>query len=134
MARRSLAALAIAVLVAFGGACSDNGPGGVSVAGSWSGVTSFASGFSTSMSLTQSGTAVGGTMTVSGAFIGNAFTGTLNAANRTVEWEVLRGCEVWGGTLTISADQSEMTGPVLVDTSGCSSGTDASGTVRVTRQ
>lgn len=121
------------ILIALAMGCSDNGPGSLDVSGSWSGVTSFNNGFSTSMDLTQTGTAVGGTMTVAGAFIDNTFTGTLDATNRTVEWEVLRGCESWGGTLSVSADGTQMTGALLVDRTGCSSGSNESGTVSVSR-
>jgi hypothetical protein len=134
MVRRCFASIAVILAVTVSWACSDSGPGSLSVAGSWSGVTVFNSGFTTSMDLTQTGSEVSGTMRIAGAFLDNPITGTVSAEDRTLEWEVADGCESWGGTLTISADGQGMTGPVLADVSGCPSGSNSSGTVTVTRQ
>lgn len=134
--RPIITAVAVVLLLMTGSACGGDdatGPGGSSVAGSWSGVTSFSSGYTTHMTLAQTGTAVSGTMSVAGAFIDNALTGTVDGTNLTLDWLVYRGCEAWSGVLTISSDGESMTGPLHVDTSGCTSGSDANGTLNLTK-
>lgn len=101
--RRRLLSATLAPLLMLVAACSDDSTGveGPDVSGSWSGVASFASGFSASMSIDQTGTAV------------------------------LDGCEAWAGTLDIDGTASSMEGPILIDRSGCSSGSNSSGVLRL---
>ena len=115
-------------------ACDDStGPEGANVSGDWSGVASFASGFTARMNLTQTGTAVTGTMTVAGGFIDAPVTGTVEPDGRRLAWAVLDGCEAWGGTLDLDGTGESMEGPILIDYTGCASGTNTSGTLRLSR-
>lgn len=108
-------------------------PENLTLTGSWSGVATLPDAFSVSMTLSQPGSSVTGTMTVEGWFADRAMAGTLNDATRTFSWIVLSGCEQWSGALIVSSDSSEMTGPVLVDRSGCPD-SDISGTMTVSKQ
>ncbi len=117
-------------------ACGDDGsPGGADVSGSWSGVSAFASGFTTSMTLTQTGTTVTGEMRVSGLVpSGTTVNGTVNVGARTFTWAAFTGCDAWGGVLSISADGQTLTGPVLVDRSGCQPAqSNSTGTMNLSR-
>lgn len=127
----------LVIAIAFGtfGCDSITGSGGINIAGSWSGVASFPSGFSTSMTLQQNGTAISGQMRTTAGFAGGLpIIGDLNSDDRTFTWSVGRTCETWSGTLTISDDENEMTGPILVDRSGCQGQSNANGSLRLTRQ
>jgi hypothetical protein len=119
-------------------ACSDSGPGGVSVAGSWIGSAQFGGtqGVTTRMALVQTGIGISGTIRMTGAlpFNGVPITGEVNAANRTMTWIAADGCETYGGVLNIDANGAAMSGPILHDLSGCSSGTNSSGTLTMTKQ
>jgi hypothetical protein len=116
--------------MAVGTACSDSTGPESGVAGDWLGTAVLPNGFTTSMSLTQSGSNVSGIMSVAGSFRERTLTGSMEGTR--LAWTVLDGCEVWAGTLTLAGDA--MSGPVLVDMSGCSAGSNASGTVSLTRQ
>ena len=130
---RRLLAIAATLALTTVAACSDDSTGveGPDVSGSWSGVASFASGFSASMSINQTGTAVSGTMTVAGGFINAPVTGTVDPTGRRLAWAVLDGCEAWAGTLDIDGAATSMEGPILIDRSGCSSGSNTSGVLRL---
>ena len=131
---RSIALVGIALAVA----CSDSGPGGVNVAGSWIGSAQFGGtqGVTTRMTLVQTGIGISGTIRMTGAlpFNGVPITGEVNTANRTMTWIAADGCETYGGVLNIDAAAVEMTGPILHDVSGCASGTNSSGTLTMTKQ
>lgn len=132
---RAFTLLTAALLVGLT-ACGDDGsPGGVDVSGSWSGVSSFASGFSTSMTLTQTGTTVTGQMRVSGSVpSGTPVNGTVDALARSFAWAAFVDCVAWGGVLSISADGQTLTGPVLVDNSGCQPAqSNSTGTMNLSR-
>ncbi len=120
-----------AILALSLAACGSDGPN-EPFTGSWSGVASFGSGFSASMTLTQSGVNVTGTMRLAGGFIDRPLTGTVNG--RAMTWAVPDGCEIWGGVATLNDDGSQMTGPIQQNLSQCPSGTGASGTLRLDRQ
>lgn len=125
-----LAAACLAILPA----CGDGGPGGAGVSGDWSGFTAFNSGFTTSMTLTQSGTTVTGTFTISGGPRDNPLTGTVDTDARTLAWASLSGCNAWGGVLTLSARGDSLTGQVLHDASGCvPARSNSTGTMTLTR-
>jgi hypothetical protein len=125
-----LAGVALLALVAVGTACSDTTGPESGVAGDWLGTAVLPNGFTTSMSLTQSGSNVSGSMSVAGSFRDRPLTGTVEQGR--LAWTVLDGCEVWAGTLALAGDA--MSGPVLVDMTGCSAGSNASGTISLTRQ
>ncbi len=128
---RWLSPLALCLLAA----CGSTGPDALDLSGEWSGVMSFNSGFTTYATLDQTGGAVSGTLRTSAGFInGEPLTGTVSQADRTFTWAVGHGCELWSGVLTIDAGGASMTGPILVDKTGCSSGSNSSGTLSLTRQ
>jgi hypothetical protein len=125
------AGVALLALLALGTACSDDSTGPDSgVAGTWVGTAVLPNGFTTTMSLTQNGSNVSGIMSVSGSFRERPLTGSMESDR--LAWTVLDGCEVWTGTLTLAGDT--MSGPVLVDMSGCSGGSNASGTISLARR
>jgi hypothetical protein len=122
------AAAALGVVAACGG-----GPTGPhqSVSGDWSGITQFAvQGRSTQMSLSQSGSAVTGTFTVGGSFFNIPVTGRVDASGR-FSFLAPRNCEVWGGTLTLNGDT--LSGPIVIDRSGCTGQTNESATLTLNR-
>ena len=100
MPRANTARIALAALLSLASAC-DGGtdPEDLSVAGTWQGTALLPNAFSTTMSLTQTGSSVTGTMRISGAFIDQPLTGTLDATDRTLAWGVVDGCELWGGDI-----------------------------------
>lgn len=136
MSNRPIAARLVVILgltVAMG-ACDDTtGPGEQGLQGAWSGTAALPNGFTASMDLQQTGTAISGEMSIAGSFRDRPITGTHSSSNRTFIWTVADGCDRWSGTLNISADGSEMDGPIVLDRSGCSAGSDASGTLRLDR-
>jgi len=105
------------------GCSDDDDPGAVdtlNVSGRWSGGATLPNPRSTVMTLQQSGSGVSGQMSVSGSFPqGLPVTGTIDVASRTVTWAVARDCEVWGGVLTVSGDRRQMSGPLVINRSGC---------------
>jgi hypothetical protein len=136
MARQPCSLLAPALSLCLITACSSTGPDGLDLGGEWSGVSTLPNPFTTSASLSQTGTAVSGTLRVAGSFVqGRPVTGQVSEANRTFTWAVGNGCELWGGVLTIDAGGDAMSGPVLVNRSGCSgSPSNSSGQMQLTRQ
>lgn len=129
----SLASLMLATLAGCGDA---TGPGDVTVSGTWAGSITLPNGYSASATLQQTGSAVSGTMRVSGAFVqGLPITGDVAAANRTFTWLVARGCEVWGGVLNVDAGGATMSGPVTINRVGCQPAqSNGSGQLSLTRQ
>ena len=117
------------------GGCGDDltGPQGMNVAGRWTGSAIQPNGYSATVNLQQAGTAVSGDLTIAGSMRDQPLIGTLDARSRTVAWTVADGCEVWGGTLALSADDTELSGPLVIDRSGCAS-QSGSGTLRVSRR
>ena len=132
-------ARALALLFAvWATACTDTGPGSVNIAGSWIGGSDFggAQSVTTRMTLIQTGTAISGTIRATGALpvAGVPITGQVDTNNRTFTWAAADGCEVWGGVLNIDAAQTGMTGTILVDVSGCQSGSNSSGSLTLTKE
>lgn len=133
------ALLRLALFVAVVSACDDDDPFEVevlSVAGEWAGTASLPNPTGASMSLQQSGAGVTGLIRVSSAFPqGLAATGTVSESNRLFTWVVGRGCEVWGGALSVSADGRQMSGSVLINRSGCQPAqSNTTGSMTFTRQ
>lgn len=130
----SAAFLALGLLAA----CSDSGPNRLSVAGTWTGSAQFGGtqGVSMTFTLSQSGDAISGTVRATGAlpFAGVPVAGEVDTNGRTVTWLAVDGCETWGGVLTVDAAGTAMSGGILVDRSGCSSGSNSGGTLTLTRQ
>ena len=125
----------LALVAGLVGCSNSSGPGSFDVSGHWTGIASLPNGRSTSADLQQTGTAASGTMTVAGAFVSTALTGQVSSQNRTLTWTLMRGCEVWGGVATVTADGGKMSGPVDIDRSGCQPAqSDGSGTLTLTRQ
>lgn len=134
MARLKIATLAIAVAVCVG--CSETTgppePDQANISGTWRGVSQFggSGGFSTSMTLTQSGTNVTGTMSLTGGFRDNPLNGTLSGGR--FEWTVLDGCERWSGTASVENGSPEFSGTVLQDVTNCQPArSGASGTMNL---
>ncbi|MCG6990224.1 MAG: hypothetical protein LJF06_18945 [Gemmatimonadetes bacterium] len=131
--RHLLLRLGATAALCLSAACSGGatGPHAPSVSGDWSGITAFPTqGRSSSMSLSQSGTSVTGTFSVAGAFADITVTGTVDASGR-FSFLAPRNCEVWGGTLTV--DGSSMSGPIVIDRSGCTAQSNESATLNLTR-
>ena len=125
----------LALVAGLVGCSNSSGPGSFDVSGHWTGVASLPNGRSTSADLQQTGTAASGTMTVSGAFLNTALTGQVSSQNRTLTWSLMRGCEVWSGVATVTADGGNMSGPVSIDRSGCQPAqSDGGGALSLTRQ
>ena len=124
----------LATVALIGSACGNStGPDELALAGTWQGTALLPGAFTTQMVLTQSGNTIGGTLEILGV-LDEPFVGTLTPTERTVAWQVFSGCEVWSGTFTMSADGSQMSGPIQSDVSGCTSGIDSNGTISVTKQ
>ena len=128
---------AIAVLaIALSTACKDGGPDDlINLAGTWNGNSAFGGTQSpaTRLTLAHSGDAVSGTMRVTGAFIDRPIAGQFDRGNRTLVWVVVSGCEQWGGSLSVNAGGTSMSGPILVDRTGCASGQNSGGTLTLTK-
>jgi hypothetical protein len=122
----------LAFIALFASACG-TGPDDLAIAGTWQGTALLPASVTTSLTLTQAGNTIGGTIQISG-FLDRALIGTLDESARTIEWLVFAGCEEWNGTFTITSDGSEMSGPVQGDFSNCSLGNDVSGTISVSKQ
>lgn len=99
----------------------------VDVRGRWDGSALLPQGRVASAELTQSGTQVGGTMSVTGAFLSLAVQGVIR--ERELTWEVERGCEVWSGVLTVDPGGREMSGTLRINRTGCSGQSDGTGTL-----
>jgi hypothetical protein len=126
-------------LTTAAGACGDKDStspdAALTVSGDWRGVVTFPNGFTTTMTLTQTGTAVSGRMSVTGVFLDRTFTGQVNAQGRTLMWGVARDCELWAGVLNIDATGRQMSGAVATNGSGCQPvRANASGTLSLTKQ
>ena len=113
-------------------ACSDSSGPDTTLSGSWSGTASFGSGFSASMTLTQNGPDVTGTLRIVAAVADAPVIGAFTSG--TMVWAAQDGCEVWVGTLVLDGTSNRMEGPIARDVSACSSGTATSGTLRLDRQ
>lgn len=127
-----LVRLGAVAALCFSAACSNStGPQTPSVSGDWSGITVFPTQDRTSsMSLSQSGTSVTGTFSVAGAFADIEVTGTVDASGR-FSFLAPRDCEVWGGTLIL--DGSSLSGPIVIDRSGCTAQSNGAATLNLTR-
>jgi len=111
-----------AMLLAAAGCSSPTSPSGqstLSVAGSWVGTAHLPNAYDAILSLQQNGSAVSGTMRITGAVGDSPLTGTITPNDRTFTWRVNYDCQVWTGVLTIAADGREMDGPLEFDRSGC---------------
>jgi hypothetical protein len=132
--RQLLLRFGAAAALGLTAACSSNNATGSntpSFAGDWSGITQFAvQGRSTQMSLTQSGTDISGTFTVGGSFYNIPVTGAVDASGR-FSFLAPRGCEVWGGALTMKGDS--LTGPIVIDRTGCTGESNESATLELSR-
>lgn len=131
-------ALCVAItLAAAVVACGDStGPDeALNVAGAWQGTARLPNAYTTTMNLQQTGSGVTGSMTVVGSIVGRTVTGQVDATDRTFMWAVSRNCEIWGGVLSIDAAGQAMSGPVLIDRTGCQPAqSNGSGTLSMTRQ
>lgn len=133
MARLKTTTLAIAAAVCVG--CSETtGPPepGATISGAWRGVSQFggSGGFTTSMTLTQSGTNVTGTMSLTGGFRDNPLNGTLSGGR--FEWAVADGCERWSGIASVESGSATFSGTILQDTTNCQPArSGASGTMNL---
>jgi hypothetical protein len=129
--------VSMAALLAFAAACSDlTGTSGLVLAGTWQGSAILPNGYTTVFSLSQNGNAASGTIRISGVIGANTpITGQVNSSDRTYVWTAARGCELWGGVMNVSQDGEEMTGPVLIDRSGCvPAQNNGSGKISLVRQ
>jgi hypothetical protein len=134
MARLKILTLAAAAAVCVG--CSETTgptqPGEASLSGTWRGVSHFggSGGFTTSMTLTQSGTNVTGTMSLTGGFRDNPINGTTSGGR--FEWTVLDGCEKWSGIAPVVSGSTELSGTILQDVTNCQPArSGASGTMNL---
>jgi hypothetical protein len=136
IARVSLAVLPL--LLAALTACSElTGPDsdeGRTISGAWRGTARIGTQTrSTSMTLTQSGNSVTGTMTLSGALVNRSLVGEF--ADGRVTWFVAAGCERWTGVLVPDATSNQLSGAIIQDLSACGAGArGASGTLTMDRQ
>ena len=120
-------------LLLIASACG-TGPDDLVFAGTWQGTAQLPNAFTTTLTLTQSGNTLGGNIQITGE-LNQSFIGTWDPTARTVEWIVFDGCEEWTGTFAVTADGSQMSGPVLNDLSGClPPGNDRMGTISVSKQ
>jgi hypothetical protein len=128
-------ALLLTILAA---ACTDSGPRSVNIAGSWLGGADFGGtqSVTTRMTLTQTGTAISGTIRATGALPGAGvpITGVVDVNNRTFTWAAADGCESWGGVLNIDEQHTGMSGAIVIDVSGCPSGSNSSGTLTMAKE
>ena len=106
-------------LVALIGCGDSGGPSAVGVTGDWTGTMTLPNAYSTTATLQETGTAVSGTMRVAGSFTDQPLTGQVDGQTRAMSWTVLRGCETWSGVLTLAPGGDQMSGPVLIDRTGC---------------
>jgi hypothetical protein len=135
MTRIPFAPVALIVL-AVAAACSDDssGPEAFNVNGQWAGTAALGTqGRSTNMTLTQSGAAVTGTMSLTGVMVDRPLTGTVTGDQ--FAWFVGFGCERWAGLMNASADRRQVSGSITQDLTNCApprSGT--SGTLTLDRR
>lgn len=101
------------------------------IAGSWSGVALFPTGFTVSMDLDQRGRSISGSADLPNRR-NTVIEGELNASDRFV-WEVQVGCEEWSGSLAIDEAAGEMSGSINLDGGSCDPASDASGTMTLSR-
>jgi hypothetical protein len=132
-------ALPLGVVLLTAAGCSSN-PAGPSeapldVAGTWYGTAVLPNGYTTTLSLQQSGAAVSGTMKIAGVMGATPISGTVASADRTLTWRVSRGCEAWSGTLNVDGSRQRMSGPLAIDRAGCQPAqSNGSGSLSVDKQ
>lgn len=120
MSGRPLALALLLSLSLLPTACSSStGPSAPNIKGTWAGSV-----FKNSVNLTistESGGTVSGTIMVTGATTvgGDPFNGQLDSATRQLTWTMNVGCQAWSGTLDVSSNGSQMSGPASVDESTC---------------
>jgi hypothetical protein len=121
----------VVALVLAATACGTE-PESLNVTGTWTGTTTLSISHPTTLSLLQTGVSMSGTLVIDGN-VNEPFAATLNESARTIAWTVFEGCEEWSGTFTVNGDANQMSGPVAVDVSQCTSGTDRNGTIDLTK-
>lgn len=122
----------VAVLAFAASGCGGTGIDAIELAGTWTGTALLPNAYTTTLQLTQSGSTIGGTISIAGV-LNQPLAATLNDAARTLDWTAYDGCEEWSGTFTVASDGASMSGPVLNDLTGCPSGSNSSGTISVSR-
>lgn len=127
-----------AALFATAGCSSSTAPSDpppISVAGPWVGTVRLPNAYTASLGLQQNGSAVSGTMRISGVMNETPIAGDVSTGGRTMTWRVNRSCEVWTGTATVDATGRSMTGPLAIDRTGCQPAqSSGSGTLSVDRR
>jgi hypothetical protein len=129
--------LGVVVLAAVGCGGNPAGPSepSLEVAGRRVGTAILPNGYSATLNLEQSGSAVSGTMRIAGVMGETPITGNVASGDRTLAWKVSYGCEVWTGTLNIDGSVQQMSGPLEIDRTGCQPAQrNGSGTLSVDRR
>ena len=139
---RSLNVIYVAVLmiVVMFGCGNDDGMGPDSitdVSGSWQGISVFTRGVASSMNLQQVGSSVTGTIFIAGSALKTGtdpVDGEIDAFGRFVWTARPAGCTFYSGTLTLSSDGLELTGPITSDGLACSTSGSSIGNMRLDKE